>query len=90
MMTQTDTTFVHILEQLIADGPQEVARIVTTLVNAGVIVQRLSGKKVQHGRKQKGPRYRGPFCLSLFIPEWSLPVVARPWRGVTGAWSERA
>jgi hypothetical protein len=37
-------------------------------VNAGVLLQRLAGAKVQQGCKQKGPRYRGPFCLSrLFL-----------------------
>jgi hypothetical protein len=30
------------------------------LVNAGEILQRLAGVKVQHGRKQEGFRYRGP------------------------------
>ena len=29
------------------------------VVNAGEILQRLAGAKVQHGRKQEGPRYRG-------------------------------
>jgi hypothetical protein len=33
MMTPSDTTFARILEQLVADGPQEVAQIVTTLMN---------------------------------------------------------
>ena len=59
-------------------------------VNAGEILQWISGEKVQHGRKQKGPRYRGPFCLSRFILEWVRPVAARPWRGVIGVWSGRA
>jgi PAS domain S-box-containing protein len=38
-------------------------------VNAGEILQRPAGVKVQHGRKQEGPRCRGPSCLSGFIPE---------------------
>src|ERR1019366_3779066 len=36
-------------------------------VNAGELLQRLAGAKVQQGCKQKGPRYRGPFCLSRFF-----------------------
>jgi len=38
-----------------------------TNVNAGELLQRLAGAKVQQGCKQKGPRYRGPFCLSRFF-----------------------
>jgi hypothetical protein len=37
------------------------------IVNAGELLQRLAGAKVQQGCKQKGPRYRGPFCLSRFF-----------------------
>jgi hypothetical protein len=59
-------------------------------VNAGEILQRLAGVKVQHGRKQEGPRYRGPSCLSRFIPEGQRPTAALTGLGVTGAWSERA
>jgi len=33
-------------------------------VNAGVNLQQFSGVKVQHGRTQEGPRYRGPFGLT--------------------------
>jgi hypothetical protein len=36
-------------------------------VNAGELLQRLAGAKVQQGCRQKGPRYRGPFCLSRFF-----------------------
>ena len=36
-------------------------------VNAGELLQRLAGAKVQQGCKQKGPRYRGPFCLARFF-----------------------
>ena len=35
------------------------------LVNAGEILQRLAGVKVQHGRKQEGPR-SGAFLLVAF------------------------
>ena len=59
-------------------------------VNAGEILQRLAGVKVQHGRKQEGPRYRGPSCLSRFIPEGRCPTAGLTGLGVTGAWSERA
>jgi len=41
-----------------------IAAISVQLVNAGELLQRLAGAKVQQGCKQKGPRYRGPFCLS--------------------------
>jgi len=34
-------------------------------VNAGEILQRLAGVKVQHGRKQEGPR-SGAFLLVAF------------------------
>jgi hypothetical protein len=63
---------------------------VMACVNAGEILQRLAGVKVQHGRKQEGPRYRGPSCLSRFIPEGQRPTAALTGLGVTGAWSERA
>ena len=36
-------------------------------VNAGELLQRLAGAKVQQGCKQNGPRYRGPFCLARFF-----------------------
>ena len=61
-------------------------------VNAGVNLQRRAGAKVQHGRKQEGPRYRGLSCLSRFFRSRrpGLRWRARPWHGVSGAWSERA
>ena len=59
-------------------------------VNAGEILQRLAGVKVQHRDKQEGPRYRGPSCLSRFIPEGQRPTAVLIGLGVTGAWSERA
>ena len=59
-------------------------------VNAGEILQRLAGVKVQHGRKQEGPRYRGPSCLSRFMPEGQRPTAVLTGLGVTGAWSEQA
>ena len=59
-------------------------------VNAGEILQRFAGVKVQHGRKQEGPRYRGPSCLLRFIPEGPCPGSALSGPGVTGVWSERA
>src|SRR5665811_636194 len=64
-----------------------------TAVNAGVNLQRRAGAKVQHGRKQEGPRYRGLSCLSRFFRSRrpaGLRWRARPWHGVSGAWSERA
>ena len=61
-----------------------------TAVNAGEILQRLAGVKVQHGRKQEGPRYRGPSCLSRFIPEGQPLTAVLTLLGETGAWSERA
>ena len=60
------------------------------IVNAGEILQRLAGVKVQHGREQEGPRYRGPFCLPRFIPEGRRPTAILTGLGVPGAWSERA
>ncbi len=60
------------------------------VVNAGEILQRLAGGKVQHGRKQEGPRQRGPSCLPRFIPEGRRPTAVLTGLGVTGAWSERA
>ena len=39
-MAPTDTTFAGILEHLITDGPQEVQRIVTTLMNLAMRVER--------------------------------------------------
>ena len=60
------------------------------VVNAGGILQRQAGVKVQHGRKQQGPRYRGPCCLSRFIPEGRCPRAVLTGLGVTGVWSERA
>ena len=66
------------------------SRIGRKAVNAGEILQRLAGVKVQHGRKQEGPLYRGPSCLSRFIPEGQRPTAALIGLGVTGAWSERA
>ena len=59
-------------------------------VNAGGILQLLAGVKVQHGRRQQGPRYRGPCCLSRFIPERRRPTAVLTVLGVTGAWSGRA
>ena len=59
-------------------------------VNAGGILQRLAGVKVQHGRKQEGPRYRGPSCYLRFIPEGQSPTADLTVLVVTGAWSERA
>ena len=58
--------------------------------DAGAIMRRLAGVKVQQWRKQEGPRYRGPSCLRRLIPGRRPGEAARPWRGVTGAWSERA
>ncbi len=48
-----------------------------TIVNAGEILQRLAGVKVQHGRKR-------------FIPEGQPPTAVLTVLGVTGAWSGRA
>jgi hypothetical protein len=59
-------------------------------VNAGEILQRFAGVKVQHGRKQEGPRYRGPSCLLRVIPEGPGPRAALSGPGVTGVWSEPA
>ena len=36
----------------------------------------LAGGQVRHERKQEGPRYRGPSCLSRFIPEERRPVIS--------------
>ena len=48
-------------------------------VNAGEILQRLAGVKVQHGRKQEGPRCRGPVNsieLGPRIGVQKVPLVA--------------
>jgi hypothetical protein len=58
-------------------------------VNAGEILQRLAGVKVQREREQEGFRYRGPSC-SRFIPEEQRPTGVLTGLGVTFAWSERA
>ncbi len=60
------------------------------VVNAGEILQRPAGVIVQQGRKQEGPRYRRPSCLSRFIPEGQRPTAVLIGLGVTGTWSERA
>jgi hypothetical protein len=59
-------------------------------VNAGEMLRRLAGVKVQHGRKQEGPQYWGPSCLSRFIPEGPRQTAVLTGFGVTGAWSQRA
>ena len=56
-MTQIDTTFAGILEQLIADGPQEVARIVTTLMNLAMRTERdlfLGAGHYERGAERRG------------------------------------
>ena len=64
-------------------------RIVDT-VNAGEILQRPAGVKVQHGRKQEGPDIGGLLaCLVSFL-RGSVRTAALIGLGVTGAWSERA
>ena len=54
-------------------------RLISFDVNAGGILHRVAGGKVQQGRKQKGPRYRGPFCFSQFSPERRRPLAVRTW-----------
>ena len=41
------------------------------------------------GTQARG-RYRGPSCLSRFIPEGQRPTAVLIGLGVTGTWSERA
>ena len=56
-MTPTDTTFAGILEQLIADGPQEVQRIVTTLMNLAMRTEReqfLGAGHYERGHERRG------------------------------------
>ena len=56
-MTPTDTTFANILEQLIADGPQEVQRIVTTLMNLAMRTEReqfLGAGHYERGHERRG------------------------------------
>ena len=43
----------------------------------------LAGVKVQQGRKQEGPQYRGPSCLPRFIPEGQRPTAVLTGLGVT-------
>ena len=50
-----------------------VALIEASTVNAGEILQRLAGVKVQREREQEGFRYRGPSC-SRIIPEEQRPT----------------
>jgi hypothetical protein len=45
-------------------GLRDLQTLAVPRVNAGVNLQRLAGVKVQHGRRQEGPRYRGPSCLT--------------------------
>ncbi len=56
-------------------------------INAGGILQRLAGAKVQHGRKQEGPRYRGPSCLWQFTPERRRPMAVRTWPWQPAPWA---
>ena len=64
-MTPTDTTFAHILEQLIADGPQEVQRIVTTLLNLAMVARKLASERTEReqflgaGHYERGTERRG-------------------------------
>ena len=56
-MTPIDTTFAGILEQLIADGPQEVQRIVTTLMNLAMRTEReqfLGAGHYERGHERRG------------------------------------
>ena len=48
----------------------------------------LPEQKCSSDGSKKAPD-RGPFCLSRFSPELSHSLVARPWRGVSVAWSGR-
>ena len=56
-MTPNDTTLARILEQLIADGPQEVAAIVTTLMNLAMRAER--EQFLGAGHYQRAPERRG-------------------------------
>ena len=56
-MTPDDTTFAGILERLIADGPQELARIVTTLMNLAMRTEReqfLGAGHYERGAERRG------------------------------------
>lgn len=56
-MTPQDTTLARILEQLIADGPQEVAQIVTTLMNLAMRTEReqfLGAGHYERGAERRG------------------------------------
>ena len=59
-------------------------------VNAGGILRRLAGGKVQRGRGQEGPRYREASCFSRFIPEERRPLAVRTWPDGSGACFGRA
>ena len=56
-MTPQDTTLAGILEQLITDGPQEVAQIVTTLMNLAMRTEReqfLGAGHYERGAERRG------------------------------------
>ena len=56
-MTPNDTTLARILEHLIADGPQEVASLVTTLMNLAMRTER--EQFLGAGHYERGPERRG-------------------------------
>jgi diguanylate cyclase (GGDEF)-like protein len=80
----------EVLKRSHAVGGQVIDLSVSIGVNAGENLQRLAGGKVQHGRKQGGPRYRWPSCLSRFIPEERRPFAVRTWPDGSGACFGRA
>src|SRR5680860_523562 len=76
--------------------PDDPDALKAMVVNAGVNLQRRAGAKVQHGRKQEGPRYRGPSCLRpccTFAPARrcrftpALTTIAFSASGSSGSWS---
>ena len=61
-----------------------------SFVNAGAILQRLAGAKVQQGCASKKAPSRGPSCWRHVIPEGRRRSGCRPDCGVTGVWSGQA
>ena len=56
-MTTNDTTIARLLEQLIAEGPQAMRKVTTTLMNVAMSLER--EQFLGAGRYERGPERRG-------------------------------
>ena len=83
----------RVLTTLGYDGERDLARPrnkVAMFVNAGEILHRLAGVKVQQGCASRKAPSRGPSCLRRVIPEGWHPSDCLPGCDVSGAWNGRA